>query len=180
MKPWLIIIFLLAMAGTHYMVGKWQRADGYNEASNKFLERDNTALRLANEKIVLLETKLREAEAAKQNIVNNAVKEQEKQRDEIKNNTEKRIAELRARLLRMRDPGTSKPADSLKAAAVTGDTRGTCNASGPTELSTEASEFLLALTGEADEVVSRLQLCQRVLVADRTPTPELDKLATPN
>ena len=180
MKPWLIILAIITLIGTHWMVGKWQRADGFNEASAQFLERDNKALRLANEKIVQLETKLREAEAAKQNIVNKAVVEQEKQRNELKNDTEKRIADLRARLLRMRDPGAGKPADSLQTATATGDTIGSCSAGGSAELSAEASEFLLRLTGEADEVASKLQLCQRVLVADRLPMTELDALSMPN
>ena len=169
MRAWVIIALMLALAGSLYGVGKWQRQDGFNESENVWLAKEKKELEAANKKIVELEAKLRTAEAAKEKVVINAITEQEKQRDEIKKDTEKRIADLRARLLRMRDPGVrpsqnggDAPAGITSAASAGNETSGG-------ELSRAASEFLLRLTAEADEAVVQLTTCQKILVADRIP-----------
>lgn len=169
MRAWVIIALMLAWAGSLYGVGKWQRQDGFNEAENTWLAKEKKELEAANKKIVEFEAKLRTAEAAKEKAVNNAINEQEKQRDEIKKDTEKRIADLRARLLRMRDPGVRSSQNGGDASAGTTGATSAGNETCGGELSTTASEFLLRLTAEADEAVVQLTTCQRILVADRIP-----------
>ena len=169
MRPWIIIVLMLAWASSLYGVGSWQRADGFKEAENTWLKKEKTELEAANKKIVELETKLRSAEEAKQKVVDKAVVEQEKQRESIKNETEKRIADLRARLLRMRDPGVRPGQDGGHAPAGITISTSAGNETCGSELSRTASEFLLQLTGEADEVATQLQACQKILVADRLP-----------
>ena len=72
-----------------------------------------------------------------------------------------RLSAERARLLvRLRDPGSTSSSKSSNGNKNTGGSNGTTAGQ---ELSREASEFLLDLTRDADQVSVRLKLCQSVL-----------------
>lgn len=72
-----------------------------------------------------------------------------------------RLSAERSRLLtRLRDPGSS---GSSKQTNNNKNTGGSINTSAGSDLSREASEFLLDLTRDADQVAVRLRLCQGVL-----------------
>ena len=79
---------------------------------------------------------------------------------------------MRANLLRMYDPGTrSEPTNSQSTASTAATTNGSDGAKN-TELSREASDFLLDLTYEADEVTRQLGLCQSTITTYLIPVAE--------
>ena len=80
--------------------------------------------------------------------------------------------DLRARLLRMYDPGTSSQPTNSQSTTSTAATTGSGDGAKNTELSREASDFLLDLTYEADEVTRQLGLCQSTITTYLIPVSE--------
>jgi prophage endopeptidase len=78
--------------------------------------------------------------------------------------TKRDLAAIRTGDLVLRDPGGGR-APSGGGIRSPGAPTGKCDAEAGTRLSPEAAEFLLSLTGEADEVVKQLTACQVLLDA---------------
>jgi hypothetical protein len=139
---------------------------GQSEERAKWQARESKELTQANAEIARLQSayvalsKQQSAEvAAAQQAHQNKLKEVRDAKDLF-------IADVRAGRVVLRDPGRaascqgSGDAGAQPAAAVAGS-----NAASGGQLSVEASEFLLGLAGEADEVAAQLALAQRELAA---------------
>lgn len=172
MKSILFIGIILAWLGSLVYVGNYQYQAGSIAKNAEWREKENTELKLANKAIVDLRNKLAAAEKEKSEqlvIAANTYQEKENAAKEIH---QKNISALRANLLRMYDPGTrSEPTNHQSTASTAATTNGSDGAKN-TELSREASDFLLDLTYEADEVTRQLGLCQSTITTYLIPVAE--------
>ena len=163
MKSILFIGIILAWLGSLVYVGNYQYQAGSIAKNAEWREKENTELKLANKAIVDLRNKLAAAEKEKSEqlvIAANTYQEKENAAKEIH---QKNLSALRANLLRMYDPGTrSEPTNHQSTASTAATTNGSDGAKN-TELSREASDFLLDLTYEADEVTRQLGICQSTI-----------------
>lgn len=172
MKSILFIGIILAWLGSLAYVGNYQYQAGSIAKNAEWREKENTELKLANKAIVDLRNKLAAAEKEKSEqlvIAANTYQEKENAAKEIH---QKNLSALRANLLRMYDPGTrSEPTNHQSTASTAATTNGSDGAKN-TELSREASDFLLDLTYEADEVTRQLGLCQSTITTYLIPVAE--------
>lgn len=167
MKSILFIGIILAWLGSLVYVGNYQYQAGSIAKNAEWREKENTEenteLKLANKAIVDLRNKLAAAEKEKSEqlvIAANAYQEKENAAKEIH---QKNISALRANLLRMYDPGTRSEPTNYQSTASTAATADGSDGAKNTELSREASDFLLDLTYEADEVTRQLGICQSTI-----------------
>lgn len=78
------------------------------------------------------------------------------------------VAKLHDGTLRLRDPGhIDQPASCDGGAGQVATGSGGSDGTSGTQLSTEASDFLLSLSNEADNAVRQLTACQQIIVDDR-------------
>ncbi len=162
-----VLVLVAAVVAAIYAYGRQQFGLGGQAERAAWLARENGALTKANGRIKELEeqARAREHEHA-QDMANTSAKYQEDLKHE-KSAKDRVIADLRSRALRLRIPvtcpisaaGDRTAAPGTGAAGRDGETRA--------ELSVEASEFLVGLTSEADEIVHQLDACQAVINADR-------------
>lgn len=164
MNPWLIAGSLGAVIVAFFLGIKtgerMERAD--------WERREIAELTAANDKIVKLTAQYREIEARHAADLARVATNYQEKLDATRKQTAKLVADARAGALRLRDPAAREgTCGGAAAEAVAPAGRRDGEARG--ELSGEASAFLLALTGEADEVVKQLDACQQVVMKDRTP-----------
>ena len=172
MKSILFIGIILAWLGSLAYVGNYQYQAGSIAKNAEWREKENTELKLANKAIVDLRNKLAAAEKEKSEqliIAANTYQEKENAAKEIH---QKNISALRANLLRMYDPGTRSEPTNHQSTASTAAPTNSCDGAKNTELSREASDFLLDLTYEADEVTRQLGLCQSTITTYLIPVAE--------
>ena len=172
MKSILFIGIILAWLGSLAYVGNYQYQAGSIAKNAEWREKENTELKLANKAIVDLRNKLAAAEEEKSKqlvIAANTYQEKENAAKEIH---QKNISALRANLLRMYDPGTRSGPTNHQSTASTAAPTNSCDGAKNTELSREASDFLLDLTYEADEVTRQLGLCQSTITTYLIPVAE--------
>lgn len=144
---------------------------GVAETTAAFQKRDNAQLQAviaaktaAEDRAVRLEQKAAEAQAK-------ASKSYAKGVNDGKAKTARLVAAARAGALRLRDPGNqtggcTAGSNQAGAASPAGAAAGS-NGSKGAEFSSAASEFLLNLTGEADEIARQLTAAQQVIMSDR-------------
>lgn len=172
MKSILFIGIILAWLGSLAYVGNYQYQAGSIAKNAEWREKENTELKLANKAIVDLRNKLAAAEKEKSEqlvIAANTYQEKENAAKEIH---QKNLNALRANLLRMYDPGTRSEPTNHQSTASTAATTSSSDGAKNTELSREASDFLLDLTYEADEVTRQLGLCQSTITTYLIPVAE--------
>jgi prophage endopeptidase len=118
---------------------------------------------------------LKEAAEARAQALSDGIKEQneralhqeaiastfEKGKADVAKRKDAVIADLRADVFILRDPGLSTGSTTVTARA------GECDGGAPGKLSRPASEFLLGLASDADEVTKQLAACQAVVRSDR-------------
>ncbi|BEV15813.1 lysis protein [Herbaspirillum sp. DW155] len=131
--------------------------------------KENAALRSAHARLRELEEKARAAEARHAQTMAAISTQYQKDLSNERLAKDRALAAVRRGELRLYDPAG-------RAVSVGGVQRGDACPAGPRaaggddaapgELSTPAAEFLLALTGEADEVTHQLTACQAVIAAD--------------
>lgn len=172
MKSILFIGIIFAWLGSLVYVGNYQYQAGSIAKNAEWREKENTELKLANKAIVDLRNKLAAAEKEKSEqlvIAANTYQEKENAAKEIH---QKNLSALRANLLRMYDPGTRSEPTNHQSTASTAATTSSSDGAKNTELSREASDFLLDLTYEADEVTRQLGLCQSTITTYLIPVAE--------
>lgn len=166
-KPLAAVLLVAALIGGIYAYGQQQFGLGEEVERSAWLARENTTLTTANARIKELEdqARIKEHEHA-QGMAKASAQYQEDLKNE-KTAKDRVIADLRSGALRLRIPVTCPGAAGGSATATPGS--GAVGRDGETraELSFEASEFLVGLTSEADEVVRQLTACQAVVIADR-------------
>lgn len=170
-SPWVKCLFELlvtvAVLAVLYFYGQQQFGLGEKAERALWLARENTGLVQANAKIKTLEEQYRTQEhkhAAAMAAISVQYQEDLKH---VKATKDGIIAGLRGGTFRLRIPVASPVPTYGGAASGVGASTGGCDGGTRAELSVEASEFLVGLTSEADEVVKQLGKCQAVIKADR-------------
>jgi len=146
-------------------------ARGVLETKAEYVNRDNVALKEALAAQHQAEINAAAADARATAAQTLASTNYQKGVKDGKTQTEQRIAAVNNGSLRLRDPAAKAlvcPAfgDSAGKAQVARPAGGGDGQAGG-ELSTTASEFLLRLTGEADQIARQLGLAQAVIISDR-------------
>lgn len=162
MNPWVIVGLLAALI----VAVLYGMELGEDRANARWLVKENKEVAAANDKIRALLTERREKEAAHTKAMFSVDAKYQGERDVLKNETNRLRAAIRDGSLRLRNhtrgesPSGGAPSEALASA---------CQRDGEaaTQLSAAASEFLVELTGEADEIVKQLTACQEVIEADR-------------
>lgn len=154
-------------------VGIWQHSAGTTACEAVYSSRDRTELIVANGRITELAAERDAAVKAHQTRLFDISQQYEKEKLDVAKERDLVIADLRAERRRLRDPGN--PRTAANAGSGTTPTTGKCDGEARPYLSIEASEFLVRLTGEADEVVHQLTECQAVVMSDReTSSPPIN------
>lgn len=174
--PWVkllaAVVLIGAVVGAIYAYGQQQFGLGEKAERSAWLTRENTSLTKANARITELEGQARAREREHAQDMAAASAQYQKDLKHEKAAKDHAIADLRSGALRLRIPvactkgacGSGATAPGTSASGRDGETRA--------ELSVEASEFLVGLASEADEVVHQLTACQAVVIADRKPQRE--------
>lgn len=167
MNPWAILIVVALWLASLAGVGYWQNEAGQSQVHADWLKKDNAELNEANVKIVTLTEKARADERRYAQNQADISKILEQERQDAKRKTDQLIADYHAGTLRLRDPASRQQTGGSSPGAATASPSG-CNGGASGELSGTAGEFLLGLSGEADEVAQQLAACQAVIKSDRS------------
>lgn len=170
-NPWLIVGALIALAGAY----GWGRYDGGEVEAASWRKRELQQQSDFNAKVQKLQEEYRARERAGAERLAAVSADYQKELVNAKTAKDRAVADLRAGRLVLRDPGAAGCATGGGAAAPAGAGAGGRDGAPPGELpraaegvlSERASEFLIGLASEADEVARQLAACQGVVRADR-------------
>lgn len=151
-------------------VGVWQNSSGFGECESTYVKQESADLVSANAKVVELTDKLIAENGAHATRLSLLSQKYEKEKLDETKKRDRVIADLRAERVRLRDPGNPRTAGNAESG--TASTTSQCDGEARGFLSIEASEFLVRLTAEADEVVHQLTGCQAVVMSDRGMTAQ--------
>lgn len=168
MNPYLLIFgILIAWLASLAGVGYWQNDAGHTAERVVWQGKSITELEMDNKAVRDTEEKYRAIEQDHAAVQAGISKNYQEQLKNANQKTADLIAAARSGAFRLRDPNAiARPprGDNLpETSASTGGHDG--RASG--ELSATATEFLLGLAGEADNIARQLAVCQSVIRADR-------------
>ena len=157
------VAWVLSLTG----IGYWQYGEGIKSEHLKWQIRENTELSDANNKIIILNEKIRKKEADHAQSISDISTNYQKELNDANKQNRSLTDAVRSGKLRLRYSyascqgfnGSDTSASSTSASGYNGGTGA--------NLSKEASEFLLELTGEADSVVRQLKACQEIVKEDR-------------
>lgn len=168
-----LVVIALVFAWTQY-TAKLEKAGydrGVKDTKSEYALRDNEQLKAALAAQSAAEKRANEAEAKAAAAQTLATTNYQKGVKDGTDKTNARLAAVDAGTLRLRDP-----AGKTTSCAALGDSVGKTQAAAPasgsdgqtgSELSGAASQFLLRLTGEADQLARQLALAQDVIISDR-------------
>jgi hypothetical protein len=167
LKPWLIVGAMLLWVASLAGVGYWQNDAGHVAERSTWQGRENAELRTANSKIKTLEEGARKAEQDKAVALAAISTDYERKLSDANKQRAADTAAVRAGSLRLRDPSAPglRACGSIPAETAAGTGQRDGESAG--ELSAAASEFLLSLVNEADDVARQLGACQQVVIEDR-------------
>lgn len=170
---WLAVLLLIAVVlAVFYSYGQQQFGLGEKAERATWLARENAQLTKANAKIKQLEEKYRQREQDAADALAVISTQYQKDLNHVKTEKDRVIAALRGGAFRLRIPVAASLSayggSAAEAAAPACGRDGGARA----ELSIEASEFLVGLASEADEVAKQLGACQAAINADRTKRKE--------
>jgi len=166
---WLAAL-LLVMAAVYAIYAYGQQQFGLGEKAERaaWLARETTELRSANAKIKSLEEKYRQQERDAADAIAVISSQYQKDLNHVKTEKDRVIAGLRGGAFRLRIPVAASVQACGGAASEAPASTGGRDGDARAELSIEASEFLVGLASEADEVTKQLGRCQDIIKADRT------------
>ncbi|MRD73317.1 hypothetical protein HCX48_00365 [Rhodocyclus tenuis] len=168
-KALVIVLLSGLLIGAFYAYGQQQFGLGEKAERSAWQGRENTALIKANSRIKELEERARaqEREHAQDMAAASATYQEDLKHEKAAK--DRAVADLRSGALRLRDPFVAACPDAAAGggAGPAGAGSGGGDGEARAELSVEASEFLVSLASEADEVVHQLTACQSVVEADR-------------
>ena len=156
-------------------VGWWQRHDGMATVEAKWQAREAKQQAAAAARYRTLYDAYRKAEQDNAAALAEIAIKLEKERTNATRQHAADIAALRTGALRLRDPGAAAVPACRGSAAEAGPASSGCNGGTTCELSgtpagllsNQASEFLVNLAADADDVARQLAACQQVIINDR-------------
>lgn len=161
----------VAIAGAlwfvHHHIDKVGYERGKSETEARYAARDRAAEAAAQAKIKELEATRRAVEKEAETAINQIANQFEKERQNAKQTETILRARLATRDLVLRDPGAKPDAGCIGGMPAATASTGGSDGRAPGELSRTASDFLIGLASEADEVARQLAACQQVIRADR-------------
>jgi hypothetical protein len=169
----IIFLILISLVVTQiYLYGQKQFSLGEKAEKALWLSRANTELTDANNKITELQEKYRKQEQLNTQAMADKDAQLLKELQNVKSTKNTIIADLRANNLKLRIPITATTSQTCgnittETSASTSISHGETRA----ELSQEASEFLVNLASECDEVALQLTAAQDIITADRVVAP---------
>lgn len=166
LNPWVLLAGVLAFVCA--VTGAYFYGDHVGSVSTEaaYSERDNKALKDAQDKLAAANAATREKE--KQHAIDLAAisKTYQEELQDVESTKNKTIAALRAGAIRLRDPGTVYAPHPTGSPAFS-TAPGRCNDRAGTELSTELAAFLTGEASRADAIANQLAECQTIIVKDR-------------
>lgn len=169
--PWVkfvaAVLLVIAVLAAIYAYGQQQFGLGETAERAAWLKRENTALAAANARIKTLEEEARAKEHAHADAIAAISAQYQKDLSHEKATKDSVIADLRSGVRRLRIELASPHATGGSDGSQVGASAGRCDGSAYGELSGPASEFLVGLASEADEVVHQLTACQAMVIKDR-------------
>lgn len=169
--PWAralaVLALVTAVVAAIYAYGQQQLGLGQKSERTAWLARDNAELTAANTRIKVLQEEYRKREQGHAAALAAVSTQYQQELIHAKAEKDRVIAGLRTGAVRLRIPIAGPLSTTGDRAAALGT--GTAGRDGETraDLSTAASEFLVGLASEADEVAHQLGACQAVINADR-------------
>lgn len=161
------LLLIAVVLAAFYSYGHQQFGLGKQAERSAWLARENTQLVAANAKIKQLQEQYRQQEQDAADAIVVISKNYQEDLKHVKADKDRVIAGLRGGAFRLRIP-VAAPVPTLgSAAAEVAAATGRRDAEARAELSVEASEFLVGLASESDEVVKQLGRCQDIIKADR-------------
>lgn len=159
------ILAALALAVGAYFYG---RSDGTAIEAGKWQAREAVTLAATNKTLSEMYARYRDKEQAWATELQQVAGSYEKEKEDAKHKTDGLVASVgKPGGVRLRDLGATCGETGGSPVPDAAPTPGRSDAAAGCQLSTEASRFLLALTGEADDAVRRLKACQAALFTDR-------------
>lgn len=161
-----LLVFAVVVCGI-YAYGQHEFNSGKQTERATWLARENAQLTKANAKIKQLEEKYRQHEQDAADALAVISSKYQEDLKHVKTEKDRVIAGLRDGTFRLRIPVAARLSAYRGSAAEVAAPA--CGRNGETraELSVEASEFLVGLASESDEVTKQLGRCQDVINADR-------------
>lgn len=173
--PYRIAIVAALWLGSMVAVGWWQRHDGMAAVEAAWQKREATQQAQHAAQINNLQQAARQAERDSADAMSAIANDYERKLTDAKNRRAADIAAMRAGTLRLRDPGAAPVPACAGTAAEAGAGAGRRDGGASGELpaapagllSNQASEFLVNLAADADDVARQLAACQQVIINDR-------------
>jgi hypothetical protein len=172
----LAIGVIAGLAGLHYGIDKRGFDRGVSQTTTKWQAQAAQDKAEYDKKKSELEEKALQKERAWSELLAGIDSRHQKEIRDAETRRRNDIAAARSGSIKLRDPGATecRPAgggagSAVAAAPGVGDAkeRGELPREAPSFLSARATEFLIDLANEADEVVAQLGQCQAVVEADR-------------
>lgn len=167
MNPWLILGAMLVWIASLASIGTWQNTAGHTDERAVWQAKAIIEAAQSSAQIIQLEQEARNTEQVHAARLADISTQYEQDKQNAKRKTDDLVAGLRAGAFGLRDPGATRVQTSGGNASAVATSPGECDGRAPGQLSAEAAEFLLRLTGEADEVTKQLASCQQVIISDR-------------
>ena len=149
------------------IVGAWQNHAGHISERTEWQSREAQELRAANQQILLLEKQARKTEQDQAKVIAAISTDYQEQIRNANTIHSADIAAVRSGLIRLRDHSASKNTCPDRVPETPSAPRGRDGQEGA-DLSKPATEFLLGLARDADDIARQLAACQAVIVSDRT------------
>lgn len=161
------LALLAAVVAAIYAYGRQQFGLGELAERAAWLKRETVALTTANAKIKMIEEQYRAQEQAHAAAMAGVSTQYQQELIHAKAEKDRVIIGLRSGAVRLRIAVAAARSTSGSDAAAPGAATAGCDGEARAELSLAASEFLVGLASESDEVARQLSACQAVITADR-------------
>lgn len=161
--PYLILIAAGLLLLTHGMAGYtgWKVRDNSARAQ---MQKDAQA---AAEKIMLLQTRMREIESAHANALYSVSATYQGKLNEVERDKEKFMSDVRAGRIKLQLPARANMQSVGSTSGQVSAATSGCDGQAGTELPQEVTEFLFGEASRADKIVEQLNACQAIVLQDR-------------
>ena len=166
-NPWIILAIVLAIAGAGWAGHHKGYQSGVAITQASYEKRDNEVLTKANATIQKLQSDARDTERMHAESDARTSQTYQTELANVKTQSDRKIAAIRAGTLVLRDPGATFNQPSSSSASPSSAAASGCHGASSGEFSREVSEFLVQFAAEADQNTQQLTACQSLILKDR-------------